>query len=1017
MDVQNISNVSDVSSIEVGVSSEVNNNNSPELNNNSNMNDFSNGLRTYRIRNVGKIIIATLNINSIRNKFDELKMVISGNIDVLVLTETKLDDSFPTGQFCIEGFSTPLRLDRNRHGGGILIYIREELPSKELTKHTFNDDIEGIFFELNLDKYKVLLLGTYRPPNQERGYYFNNISKSLDLYLGNYERFFILGDLNTKDTEQILVDFNQQYDSKNIVKGPTCLKNVENPSTIDLIITNTSKSCWNTKSFVNGLSDFHALVVTTLNIKFNKPKPREIMYRDYKNFDIRRFQRDLTTVFSSGCNDYDSFENMFLSTLNLHAPYKKKIIRGNHAPYMNRQLRKAIMKRNELQTKYYRTKANQEFEVFKRQRNYVSRLYKKAKKQYYNDLDNRLLLDNKKFWRYIKASFSDKDSHGQKITLVSDNNIVSGDQEQTESFMTFFGKAVDNLEIKENRYLLNYNYSDQGEVENIISKFKYHPSILLIRTKVNLGENLTFNEVTEEEVLNLLKQVNGKKATTFQNIPCKALNQNAEVCAPVLTNIFNTQIIRGLLFPDMAKNADIIPIFKRDKKKKKDATDVQNYRPVSVLPSTSKVFERIIQSQIAEFVSNKLSPYLCGYRKGFSAQHALISLIEHWRSTLDRKGYAGAVLMDLSKAFDCINHELLLAKLNAYGFSIEAIKLIKSYLSNRKQRVKINTSFSSWSELLTGVPQGSVLGPLLFNIYLNDLFWINEQTEVCNLADDTTFFSGDVELNVLLKRLEHDSVLAIEWFESNYMKMNTDKCHLILAGHKHELIWAEIGTDRIWETSQQRLLGITIDNKLRFNSHITELCKTAQNKLSALIRHSFLLNFDKRRTLLKAFIESQFGYSPLVWMFHDRGVEKNINKVHERALRCVYRDDTSTFDQLLKKDNSCSIHHRNIHAMAIEMFKVKNNVGPSLLNEIFTLNDNFNPGLRHSSEFKRSNVRTVHYGKDSLGYFGSIIWDLIPQNIKLMSNLNQFKSAIKKWKPDACPCRLCQTYIAGLGYI
>ena len=114
--------------------------------NDRNVNDFSNSLRTYRISNVGKIIIATLNINSIPNKFDELKMVISGNIDVLVLTETKLDDSFPTGQFCMEGFSTPLRLDRNRHGGGILIYIREDLPSKELVKHNFNNDIEGIFF-------------------------------------------------------------------------------------------------------------------------------------------------------------------------------------------------------------------------------------------------------------------------------------------------------------------------------------------------------------------------------------------------------------------------------------------------------------------------------------------------------------------------------------------------------------------------------------------------------------------------------------------------------------------------------------------------------------------------------------------------------------------------------------------------------------------------------------------------------------------------------------------------------
>ena len=214
--------------------------------------------------------------------------------------------------------------------------------------------------------------------------------------------------------------------------------------------------------------------------------------------------------------------------------------------------------------------------------------------------------------------------------------------------------------------------------------------------------------------------------------------------------------------------------------------------------------------QIADFISDKLSPYLCGYRKGYSAQHALISLIEHWRVMLDQKGYAGAVLMDLSKAFDCINHELLLAKLHAYGFSIDALTMIKCYLSNRKQRVKINTSFSSWTDLLLGVPQGSVLGPLLFNIYINDLFWTNEFTEVCNFADDSTFYSSDMELSELIRKLEHDSILAIEWFESNYMKLNTDKCHLLLAGHRHEYIWAQIGNDRIGESMQQRLLGITI---------------------------------------------------------------------------------------------------------------------------------------------------------------------------------------------------------------
>ena len=156
----------------------------------------------------------------------------------------------------------------------------------------------------------------------------------------------LIGDFNIDENEQVLMDFNHQYDSKNIVKDLTCFKNINNPSTIDLIITNSPRSCWDTKSFVNGLSDFHALVVTTINIKYCKPQPKEVTYRDYKSFDIKTFQRDLLTVFTSGCSDYETFENMFLSTLNLHAPFKKKIIRGNHAPYMNRQLRKAMMRRN-----------------------------------------------------------------------------------------------------------------------------------------------------------------------------------------------------------------------------------------------------------------------------------------------------------------------------------------------------------------------------------------------------------------------------------------------------------------------------------------------------------------------------------------------------------------------------------------------------------------------------------------------------------------------------------------------
>ena len=674
-------------------------------------------LKKYRIKNINRVIIATLNVNSITNKFDQLKLIIGKNVDVLVLTETKIDDSFPTSQFLIDGFSTPYRMDRNRYGGGILIYVREDIPSKELKRHDFPSDIEGIFIELNLKKVKWLLLGTYHPPSLTDSYYFEKLSNSLDLYLDTYDKFVLTGDFNAQEHEVEINEFLMKYDAKCIVKEPTCYKSMESPTCIDLFLTNSPLSFQDTQTFVNGISDFHKLVLSTLKIKFTKANPKEVTYRNYTNFNQDNFKTDLQSVINVKTTDYNSFETKFLSTLNLHAPLKTKYIRANHAPYMTKTLKKAMMKRHELATKYYKTMKGEDLNKFKKQKNFVSKLYKKEKKRFYNNLDIKDVLQNKTFWNYIKPCFSNHYQKKAKITLVNDNNIIEKDQEVAEVFNDFFKHAVDNLDIQENQDILSSNIgATDCPIESIIKKYQYHPSILMINDKVKINERFKFSQSDVDTVKHEIWCLNPKKATTLKNIPCKILQNNWDTCAPVLTNIYNENVIKSY-FPEKMKVADITPVHKKD-----EVTNAKNYRPISTLPSASKVFERLMQKDINIFISRYLSKHLCGYRKGFNAQHALISLLEKWKSTLDDKGYTGAVLMDLSKAFDCMNHELLLAKLYAYGFSKDAVNMIKSYLSDRRQRIKINTEFSSWSELLTGVPPGSALGLLLFNIYLNDLF-------------------------------------------------------------------------------------------------------------------------------------------------------------------------------------------------------------------------------------------------------------------------------------------------------
>ena len=390
---------------------------------------------------------------------------------------------------------------------------------------------------------------------------------------------------------------------------------------------------------------------------------------------------------------------------------------------------------------------------------------------------------------------------------------------------------------------------------------------------------------------------------------------------------------------------------------------------------------------------------------------------------LDEHKVAGVVLTDLSKAFDCIPHDLLIAKLQAYGFEKSALRFIRDYLTNRTQRTKVDGKYSTKREVKYGVPQGSILGPLLFNLFMNDIFYFLDKSKLANYADDASTHVCKKGIFPFLHLLKSETEIVLDWFKINEMKSNSEKCHLIVAENEHRpaytsncCIYLDQQKELLHSEKIVKLLGclgLWIDNKMNFGEHVRTLLRKGNQKLHALMRVAKYTDEEKLRILMKTFIESQFKYCPLLWMFHSKKLSKRIDKLHERALRVVYKDKKLTFEELLEKDNSYNTHHRNLQHLAILMYKVKNNLVPTPVQEIFKIN----LSDRANGKWVIPKVRTENYGLETVRYRGPIVWNLLPDEIKAAKTLNSFITKVKSWKPDQCNCRICQFYLSGVGYI
>ena len=541
---------------------------------------------------------------------------------------------------------------------------------------------------------------------------------------------------------------------------------------------------------------------------------------------------------------------------------------------------------------------------------------------------------------------------------------------------------------------------DKSTVQKIINAYKNHPSIIKIK-ECSINSNLfEFPKPTVEDISLIIRSLNPKKATGPDGIPIKILR-----CA---SNIIDSHL-RYVIVQDLEKNkyseepktALVRPIFKKNERNK-----IENYRPVSILNGMSKIYERFIHNSLSSFAEKILSNFISAYRKAYSSNHVLLRLKENWKNSLDNKNFVGTVLMDLSKAFDCIPHDLLVAKLHAYGLSEDAVTFIYSYLKRRKQGVKINDTESLFQVLLSGVPQGSILGPILFNIFINDLFLFLKDVDLANFADDNTIYTANKNIEALIKILERESSSAIDWFKMNDMIVNPDKFQaMILSSDKREnKFQLNINDSTISSEDSVTLLGIEIDSKLNFKNHVSTICKKASRQLNAICRIQNYLGKKEKEIIVNTFVYSNFMYCPLAWHFCHKSSQNMIEKIQYRCLKLLTNDYENGYELLLKKTKNPTMEIRRMRTLALEIFKTLTDLNPSFMKDIF----HFSPYCSHKKRDIFVHPRnTVTYGDKSLKSFGPHIWNSLPEQIKTTTSISIFKNFMKSWFGPKCKCKMC----------
>ena len=883
------------------------------------------------------------------------------------------------------------RQDKRSNSGGILIYVSKILPSTLGILNNCDDVTECVSVEITCNETKIMVLGMYKNPKMKPNAFKVYFEKKCEEVLGNYENVIVIGDLNFNMLQaNVLSQMCPTYNLTNIIKEPTCFKS-NNATLIDVMLVTKRRKFIKGFSLDTGISDFHNLIGGVMKQHAPIPPRKIITYRKLDNIDYDKVNHELEMmnidrhVMVNNANDaFNILHTNLIGLLNKHAPKKSKTIRKNDFHCMSKRLKKAILVRNQMRNKFFKHRSDHYLAQYRKHRNAVTLIKREEIKKYFEE-KCKGSTKNKDFWKAVKPIFSKSKTKSENIPLRNDGEIITDCNKVCEIFNTFFSQIGSDIGNPENNH---------KPIEEIIADYADHPSVTMIKTKINnvLPNNISLREVRERDVQKIISKLSVKKASGYDEIPVTFIKMLSRSLLKPLTKLAN-KCIQENIFPDRMKMANITPLYK-----KKDKLNKDNYRSVNLLIALSKILEKIISNQVYDHMQSLFHMYLSGFRKRHGCHDILIRLTEDWRQALDNGNTIGVVAIDLSKAFDCMPHGLLIAKMHAYGFNLGVCKLLKSYLVNRKQRVKIGETKSEWTTNNKGVPQGSILGPLLFNVFINDFLFHDLNSKVYNYADDNTLSYVHKDIIQIQEKLQIDCITAMKWFESNNMKANADKFQLMFMNRQMSYAdkTLQINSCIIKASPNITILGVEIDYKLNFESHINEICNKTSKQINALKRMKHVIDGPCKKIIYNSYISSNFTYCPIVWMFTGKMNMEKLEKTNKRALRYVVNDDDADYVDICRDQKVLNIHRRCIKTVAVQMYKIKHQLVPQYVQELFTRRES-HYGIRDDDLFNIPRFKTVSYGKKCFRYYGSKLWSNLPKEIKDKPSVTCFNDALTVW--------------------